>query len=76
MLHDFLPPGEHEALEAILAHHGVTDPALTKHLARLINWVHLEEQVKGQVQPPKYPPYLTVLLGQMGIYSRKEASRA
>ncbi len=71
MIRDFLDWEEQHALELILKHHGVDDPALVTHLAQFINWIKADDEAKRRFGGPK-PPYLLVLLGQMGIYTPKE----
>jgi hypothetical protein len=44
--------------------------ALVKHLATMINWVRADEQAKHNPgQSP--PPFLIVLLGQMGLLHKR-----
>ena len=74
MLNDFLPYEEQDTLRKILAYHGADDPELVKHLAQFCNWIHEYERAKFQLHPEE-PPYLLVLLSQMGILTprKKEA---
>lgn len=71
MIRDFLDWETQHALELILHHHGVDDPVLTKNLATLINWVKADQEAKRRFGGDQ-PPYLLVLLGQMGIYTPKK----
>ncbi|MGZ3336138.1 MAG: hypothetical protein ACXVB5_11490 [Isosphaeraceae bacterium] len=68
MIHSWLPHEEQDALRKILAHHGLDDTELTRHLAEFCNWIHLHEQSKNS---PQHPPFLITVLGGMGIYPRR-----
>lgn len=67
MLSEHLPYGEQDALDAIMKHHGVDNPALTKHIAQLMNWVRETEEDKSRLGRRFNAPLLIVLLSQMGI---------
>jgi hypothetical protein len=75
VIKDHLEYEEQHALEAILCHHlspGAPHGPLKRDLATFINWVRATEATKSKfsVLADEHPPFLIVLLGQMGIYSK------
>lgn len=66
MINDFLDYEAQKTLEAICRFHGADDPELIKHLATFANWIRADEQAKFNRNAK--PPFLLVLLSQMGIY--------
>jgi hypothetical protein len=75
ILNDWLDYDEQQTLEAILRFHEVEDPDLVKRLATFINWVRADEKAKSRLQGEQ-PPYLLVLLSQMGIWGKNALSPA
>lgn len=72
MIGDRLPTAEQDVLNKILAHHGVHDDELTKHLAQLGNWIRQDERDKVSLHRMSQAPYLIVLMSQMGLLTPKE----
>lgn len=70
MINNFLPYEEQDALEKILAHHGVHNEELTKALAMFGNWIRADERSKANFGGEPPPPFLLVLLGQLGLYTK------
>ena len=75
MLQSHLPWEEQDTLVKILRYHGVDDPDLTKHLAEFCNWIRADERAKGRFGAEQ-PPFLLVLLSQMGILTPKKKEPA
>lgn len=70
MLSSYLDYQEASTLKAILRHHGVepTDK-LVDNLGTLLNWTRADERAKHRLTAgADQPPFLLVLLSQMGIY--------
>lgn len=71
MISDHLPYEQQDALERILRHHGVDDPALIKDLATFGNWIALDVEDKTHFRVPQ-APFLLALLGMMGVLHPKK----
>jgi hypothetical protein len=83
VIQDHLAYEEDRALELILRHHfGDNFPErqrkLKRDLATLINWCVAVEATKGKfsLRADEHPPFLLVLLGQMGIYNKQEVEKS
>lgn len=74
MINNFLPYQEQKALEAIARHHGVDSEAFLRDMAIFANWVRTDEKDKGRLSRVPEAPFLIVLLGQMGIYTKSKAT--
>jgi hypothetical protein len=66
----FLPYEEAHALQLILRHYGITDEALIKDLSSFCCWIHDEERASHDPGQPK-PPFLLVLLSQLGLLHKR-----
>jgi len=75
MLKDYLAYDEQQALESICRFHNVDDSELIKHLAEFCNWTRADEAAKGHLGGDS-PPFLIVLLSQLGIYGGAALAKA
>ena len=70
MLSPYLDYQEATTLKAILRHHDI-DPTdkLVENLGTFLNWTRADERAKHRLTGgADQPPFLLVLLSQMGIY--------